>query len=293
MNNNRVNVHFSGDKEGVEIISKFFGFKKRNILLIYPIQIVKEEASADYVIRAKRNKFLWLFKGDLTYSLTYPFKNEPLIRSLLYVNEETLRFIGKTIFYQLIEWTLLSKLQNENTQLNMVQKPCEIKIYKAVNENNPSKDILLIPKNGCVYIENLSNIRVAVTNNTENQTFNARLFYLSNTFEVILLEENELYLSAKDTYWLQERESIPYELDDYIQELNLEEAFFEFKLVYSTECLEEFYPWDLEGLEPPHKTPSSEVWFNRTAFRQKMPKTSDWNTDKIRVFVKNPNYKAK
>jgi hypothetical protein len=286
-----VNIYFSGDKQGVDILNKFFGFNKRNILFKErSICIVKDEASADYVIRANREKKLWLFKGKLIYSLTYPFKNEPLIRSFYYLSE-SLHYIRSAIFHWLVEWEYLSQLHNTTTQLVTAEKPCEIKIFKVVDEKNPKNDIQLIPEKGCVSIENLDNIRVVVSNNTENKNFNIRLFYLSNNFETCMLGEEDTSLTAQEDYWLQEGESIPYELNNYVEEFNIEEVFFEFKLVYSTEDIGAFYEMGLETQEFPHKTPSSEFWIPRTMRQRKIPTTSDWNTDKIRVIIKNPTYK--
>ena len=110
-------------------------------------------------------------------------------------------------------------------------------------------------------------------------------------FEIYKVSEDDARLEQGESYWLEERDAIPFEFEDYVVQFNFEQAFFEFKLICSTEEITNFYDEDIEALEHPVYPALDESMQDRPIERRKRPDQEDWATDSVRVIIKNPNYK--
>ena len=276
-----ISFHFTGEQEGVDLLNEYFGQEKQQSSLENQnIKIVDDELSADYVVRGVEGQ----------YFLTLPFNNRPLARQLFYRGKSTMKNLSGVYFHTIAQWEYLSKVYNDKTRLRP-KPPVEISIYKVINEDDPSQDILLENSDGQVYINNGDSIRLSVKNNTRNKTLYISLFYLGMDFEVYKVTEDDAYLNSGESYWLSDREAIEFEFNDYVIDFNFEQAFFEFKLVCSTDELTNFYSNDIDPLEHPVYPALDEDQMDRPIERRKRPDQSDWATDSIRVIIRNPNYK--
>lgn len=276
-----INFHFAGEQEGIDLLTEYFGQEKiQSSMDNNNIRLVDDELSANYVIRG--------IKGQ--YFLTLPFDNKPLARQLFYKGKSTMTNLNSVYMHNIAQWEYLSQLYNNKTRLRP-KPPVEISVYKVMDENNPSKDIKLDPTDGTAHIDNGDSIRLSVKNNTRNKTLYIALFLLGMDFEVYRITEDDARLEPGETYWLQEREAIEFELYDYVMDFNFEHGFFEFKLVCSTEELTSFYDEDIEALEHPVYPALDEDMMDRPIERRKRPDQEDWATDSVRILSKNPNYK--
>jgi hypothetical protein len=273
--------HFTGEQEGVDILNEFYSQdKNKHSLESRNIKIVENELSANYVVRGV----------DGQYFLTLPFDTRPLARQLFYRGKSTLLNLNSVYLSAISQWEYLSQLYNDRTRLEP-KPPVEISVFKVIDEDDPSKDILLESEEGVVYIDNGDSIRLSVQNNTKNKSLYFTLFYLGMDFAVYKLSEEDARLEQGQTYWLQEREAIPFEFEDYVTQFNFKQAFFEFKLLCSTEVITNFYDEDIEALEHPVYPALDESMQDRPIERRKRPDQEDWATDTVRVVIKNPDYK--
>lgn len=274
-------IYFTGEQEGVDILNEFYSKeeKKKN-LENRNIKIVDNELSANYVIRGV----------DGQYFLTLPFDTRPLARQLFYKGKSTMLNIDKVYLQTITQWEYLSHVYNDKTRLRP-KPPVEITIYKVIDENDTNKDVLLQTDDGAVYINNGDSIRLSVKNNTRNKSLYFILFYLGMDFEVYKVSEDDARLEQGESYWLYEREAIPFEFNEYVTQFNFEQAFFEFKLLCSTEPITNFYDKDIEPLEHPVYPALDESMQDRPIERRKRPDQEDWATHSVRVIIKNPHYK--
>ncbi|MGB0863636.1 MAG: caspase family protein [Saprospiraceae bacterium] len=275
-----ISIHLTGDADGVELLENYFvkdeakveSLDRRNI------KIVENEIDAQYVIRAKSGQFL----------VTMPFDERPLVRQLFYTGKNTFSGLDGKYLINIPKWEFLRSLHNSKSRLR--PKPAvEIKVYKAVNEDNPKFDELLTPVNGEVFIENGDSIRIEVVNNNRRKKLYYTLFYMDQLFGIMSISNKGDYLNPDRNYWVQERESIEFEYEDYIEEFNFERSFFVLKCVYSTSQVD-LHNLEQDPLDEPIYPALGDADKDRPLEKRKNPNSEDWGAHDIMVVIKNKNF---
>ena len=132
-----------------------------------------------------------------------------------------------------------------------------------------------------VFIENGDSIRIEVVNNNRRKKLYYTLFYMDQLFGIMSISNKGDYLNPDRNYWVQERESIEFEYEDYIEEFNFERSFFVLKCVYSTSQVD-LHNLEQDPLDEPIYPALGDADKDRPLEKRKNPNSED----KLKEFFK-------
>jgi len=276
---------FAGEEEGVELLKNYFGKpEKIESLNRRNIKIVENETQAQYVIRSKT----YPTASDGQFLVTLPYDSRPLVRQLFYHGKSSFKTLEALYFGHIVQWEFIRNLYNGKSRLTPTPS-VEIRIYKVINDDDPSQDKLLVPVNDEVMIDNLDSIRIEVVNNNRRKKLYYTLFFMSQLFEIWPISDKNAYLDSGKSYWVQEREAVEFELEEYKEQFNYENGLVHWKCVFSTAPVN-LHDFEQEALDEPVYPALGADDEERPIDRRKRPDSDDWGTHSVTIVIKNDKY---
>jgi hypothetical protein len=112
---------------------------------------------------------------------------------------------------------------------------------------------------------------------------------MDQLFEIWAVSDKNAYLNPGRSYWVQEREAVEFEIEDYKEQFNYEQSAVLWKCVFSTDPIH-LHGFEQEPLEEPVYPALGLDDMDRPLEKRKRPDSADWGTSSVTIVVKNEKF---
>jgi hypothetical protein len=275
---NSLKLYYEGSQNELLILRKTVEQNFEEFL----IQETKEYNNADFIVSIIKSNYI----------ITFPNNHRPVILPLATTDISSLETL-KRIFWDLSKWNYVKKLTSSFPTIP--KGKVVVQVYKAENEDNFKKDILLKPNNRKIHLKKSDKIRLRVKNNDNSNNFFCSLLALGTSFEISsdFLEGRIREIKSAQQIQVWEGDAIYLEdifSKNHIKD-NWKEIEFHLKLIVSSEPFDVFL-FESPGVPIPY---SDLERYNllRMIRRRAYFSPKDWTTSDVTVVIKNPDYREK